>query len=125
LRRTRTALNKRRDVADSPHFFGIAVGNLDPGLVFERHDELDHVEACGMQIVVEARLVGHPVDIDAQPGGDKPPNAFSNILHETHLAISARAAIAASTSAGGGQDRGRVPGRSRHPWVIIDPRPSR
>src|SRR4051812_42932367 len=41
------------------NLLGVLVGNFDPELLFERHDELDRVQRVGAQIVHERRVGGH------------------------------------------------------------------
>ncbi len=47
-------------------FLGVFVGNLDPELLFERHDELHRVQRIGAKVVHERRIGGHFLLIDAQ-----------------------------------------------------------
>src|SRR5580704_6279358 len=50
-------------VADRHDGFGGIIGNLDAEFLFERHDQLDGVEAVGAQIFNKGRIVGDLVGI--------------------------------------------------------------
>src|ERR1700733_7035231 len=63
-------LRVRLDVLDgflhARDLLSVLVGNLDPELLFERHDELDRVQRVGAQIVNERGIRGHLFLVDAQ-----------------------------------------------------------
>src|SRR6185312_8326741 len=68
-------------VADRHNGFGGIIGNLDAELFFERHHQLDGVEAVGAQIFNEGRIVGDLVGIDIQMLDDDLLHAFRSIAH--------------------------------------------
>src|SRR5574338_888876 len=64
------ALRVRLDVVDglanARDLLGVLVGNFDPELLLEGHDELDGVERVGAEIVHERRIRRHFFFIDAE-----------------------------------------------------------
>ncbi len=57
------------------------IGNLDAEFFFERHDQLDGVEAVGAQIFDEGRVVGDLVGIHVQMLDDDLLHALGSIAH--------------------------------------------
>src|SRR6185312_14329945 len=68
-------------VADRHDGFRRVVGNLDAEFFFERHDQLDGVEAVGAQVFNEGRIFGDLVGIDIQMLDDDLLHAFRSIAH--------------------------------------------
>ena len=68
-------------VADGDDGFRRVVGDFDAEFLFERHDQLDGVEAVGAQIFDEGRVVGDLVGIDIQMLDDDLLHALGSIAH--------------------------------------------
>ena len=68
-------------VADGHDGFRRVVGDFDAEFFFERHDQLDRVEAVGAQIFDEGRVVGDLVGIDIQMLDDDLLHALGGIAH--------------------------------------------
>ena len=51
---------------DSRDLLGIFVGDLDPELVLELHDQLDEVERIGIEVILEGRLFGDLIFLDSE-----------------------------------------------------------
>ena len=51
---------------DAGDLLGVLVGNLDPELLFERHDEFHRVERVGAEVVDERRIRRHFFFVHAQ-----------------------------------------------------------
>ena len=68
-------------VADGDDGLRRVVGNFDAEFLFERHDQLDGVEAVGAQIFDEGRGVGDLVGIHIQVLDDDLLHAFGRIAH--------------------------------------------
>ncbi|PAV74279.1 hypothetical protein WR25_27087 [Diploscapter pachys] len=81
LARDRAFLARGDRVLDGRDLLGGIVGDLDPELFLERHDELDDVEAVGTQVVDEARVLGHLVGFDAEMLDDDLLHAVGGLAH--------------------------------------------
>ena len=59
-----------RDVVDGlpdgRDLLGVLVGDLDPELILELHDQLDEIEGVGVQVVLEGRLVRDLIVVDSE-----------------------------------------------------------
>src|SRR5438067_1833834 len=51
---------------DGRDLLGILVGDLDPELILELHDQLDEVERVGVEVVLERRLLGDLILLDSE-----------------------------------------------------------
>src|SRR5437867_12852141 len=64
------ALLVRRDVvdglADGLNLLSVLVGDLDPELIFELHDQLDEVERVGVEILLERGLLRDLALVDTE-----------------------------------------------------------
>jgi hypothetical protein len=60
------ALNEAHRVADGRQPSRDAIGDGDGEPLFARHDDLDHVEAVGAEILSQARIVAEPAFIGSE-----------------------------------------------------------
>src|ERR1700729_2106927 len=74
-------------VADGQNGFGRVIGNLATKFLFERHDELDRIEAIGAEIIDEAGDIRNLVGLDAQMLHDDLLYPLANITHCSNLFV--------------------------------------
>jgi hypothetical protein len=67
---------------DARDLLGVLVGDLDPELLLEGHDQLDGVEAVRAEVVHEGRLGRHQVLLDSELIHDDLLHTIGNRLHE-------------------------------------------
>ena len=72
-------------VADRAHLLGILIGNLDPELFLERHDQLDGVERVSTQVFDERGRVGDLLQLDAELLSNDRPNPIRHSLRHPSL----------------------------------------
>src|SRR3546814_14056961 len=72
-------------VLEGGDLFRRVVGDFDAEFFFERHHQLDDVEAVGAQIVDEARFFGDFVGVDAPMFADNIFNIFGRLAHAQFL----------------------------------------
>src|SRR3984957_8203852 len=74
-------------VADGQNGFGRVIGNLATKFLFERHDELDRIEAIGAEMVDRAGVIRDLVGLDAQMLHDDLLYPLANITHCSNLFV--------------------------------------
>ena len=63
------------------HMLDIRIGNRHPELLFQRHDDLDDIEAIGAKIIEEAGLGIYSVPITSQTLDNEVHDTLCNIIH--------------------------------------------
>src|SRR5215471_8971836 len=74
-------LDEVHGVLDGDNLLGGIVGNLAAEFLFERHHQLDGVEAVGSEIVDEAGILGHLGLVDAKMLHDDLFHSLGDIAH--------------------------------------------
>src|SRR5688572_4410332 len=72
-------------VLDGADLLGRVVGNFDTEFLFERHDQLDDVEAVGTEIVDEARVLGDLFLLDTKMFDDDLLHPIGSLAHGSFL----------------------------------------
>src|SRR5690349_8446877 len=67
-------------LTDGRDLLGILVGDLEPELVLELHDQLDQVEGVGIQVALERRVIGHLLLVHAELLDENAADALERLL---------------------------------------------
>ena len=68
-------------ITNGGDFFGSVIGDFDTEFFFERHDQLDDIEAVRTEIIDEAGFLGDLVGLDAEMLDDNLLHAVGSIAH--------------------------------------------
>src|SRR5512135_3303760 len=67
-------------LADRGQLLGLVVGDIQPELLLEGHDQLDGVQGVGTEIVDEGRVLGDLLLTDAQLVGNDGPDFLEQLV---------------------------------------------
>src|SRR5215472_1758161 len=112
-------LEKFYGVADGQNRFRGVVGNFAIEFFFERHDELDRVEAVGAEILDETGVFRDLVGVDAEIVHDDLFHPLGNITHRSNLMFQ-RDSLGLSLRLFVGDGRGSTPIRGGS-WLPRSP----
>src|SRR3954454_12452924 len=94
-------------LADGEQSGSLVIGDLDAVRVLQLHDQLDEIEGVGLEVLLEARAVLHPLRVDLQLRGQVLADALHHLVlghWESKLPV--------------GADR-KTPADSRAAWVRL------
>src|SRR5437588_6998106 len=80
-------LDKADRILDGNDLLGCIVGDFAAELLFERHHQLDRIEAVGAQIVDETGVLGHLDFVDAEMLDDDLLDPLSDVAHSLMSSI--------------------------------------
>lgn len=78
-------LYERDYIADGMHLLRVGIGNLDLKGIFQRHDHLDDIEARGLEVFHEPRLVAEVGDRQFEMARDCAFYAITKSVHAADL----------------------------------------